>query len=196
MVLTLLFLNSLVGADSIDLIDDAVQTAVHYNALGILVTDWSAYGHVSPLEVSLPAFAAGGALAWNSKIKQVRPVSCFYSLNKETQRSLRSLVIIAFFCHSLSFPTFPFSDFNFFFLCLFPISLLFLSTVFLVPLCSSPSPLDPFYSPTLFLLFLPHCIYVPSHLYSIACFPCSRKVWWVPLGRSWMCTCFMTRQEY
>ena len=68
-------LPSLVGADSIDLIDDAVQTAVHYNALGVLVTDWSAYGHLSPLEVSLPAFAAGAALSWNSKIKQVRPVS-------------------------------------------------------------------------------------------------------------------------
>ena len=66
-----LYPTSLVGADSVDLIDDAVQTAVHYNALGILITDWSAYGHVSPLEVSLPAFAAGGALAWNSKIKQV-----------------------------------------------------------------------------------------------------------------------------
>lgn len=63
------------GADSIDLIDDAIQTAVHYNALGVLVTDWSAYGHMSPLEVSLPAFAAGAALSWNSKIKQVRPVS-------------------------------------------------------------------------------------------------------------------------
>ncbi|XP_028398813.1 uncharacterized protein LOC114522343 [Dendronephthya gigantea] len=67
--------TSLVGADSIDLIDDAVQTAVLFNALGILVTDWSAYGHVSPVEVSLPAFAAGGALAWNSKIKQESVVS-------------------------------------------------------------------------------------------------------------------------
>lgn len=67
--------TSLVGADSIDLIDDAVQTAVHYNALGILITDWSAYGHMSPLEISLPAFAAGGALSWNSKIKQESVVS-------------------------------------------------------------------------------------------------------------------------
>ena len=64
------------------LIDDAVQTAVHYNALGILITDWSAYGHVSPLEVSLPAFVAGGALAWNSKIKQVCPMSCFTLVHK------------------------------------------------------------------------------------------------------------------
>lgn len=65
------FLNSLVGADSFDLIDDAVQTAVHYNALGVLVTDWSGYGHVTPFEVSFPALATGGTLAWNSKMKQV-----------------------------------------------------------------------------------------------------------------------------
>lgn len=64
--------SSLVGsADvSIDLIDEAVQSAVNYNALGILVTDWSAYGNVTPVEISMSAFAAGAALSWNSKMKQ------------------------------------------------------------------------------------------------------------------------------
>ena len=77
-ILPLSIFTSLVGTDNIELIDDAVQTAVHYNALGILITDWSAYGHVSPLEVSLPAFAAGAALSWNSKIKQVCLLSFFH----------------------------------------------------------------------------------------------------------------------
>lgn len=65
------YFSSLVGSGSIDLIEDAVQTAVHHNALGILITDWSAYGHMCPLEISLPAFAAGAAFSWNSKTKQV-----------------------------------------------------------------------------------------------------------------------------
>lgn len=68
------FSHSLVGAvyDSIDLIDEAVQSAVNYNALGILITDWSAYGSVTPIEASMSAFAVGAALSWNSKMKQVR----------------------------------------------------------------------------------------------------------------------------
>lgn len=56
---------------SVGLINDAVQSAVNFNALGILVTDWSAYGNVTPMEVSISAFAAGAALSWNSKMKQV-----------------------------------------------------------------------------------------------------------------------------
>lgn len=64
--------SSLVGAAnaSVGLINDAVQSAVNFNALGILVTDWSAYGNVTPMEVSISAFAAGAALSWNSKMKQ------------------------------------------------------------------------------------------------------------------------------
>lgn len=69
--------SSLVGAvyDSIDLIDEAVQSAVNYNALGILITDWSAYGSVTPIEASMSAFAVGAALSWNSKMKQESAMS-------------------------------------------------------------------------------------------------------------------------
>ena len=67
----------MVGAarDCIDLIDEAVQCAVNYNALGILVTDWTAYGNLTTIDVSMSAFVAAAALSWNSKMKQVKMLS-------------------------------------------------------------------------------------------------------------------------
>ena len=46
--------------------NNAVQTAVDYNALGVLICDWSLPGHVNPLSVSIPALLAGAGLAWKA----------------------------------------------------------------------------------------------------------------------------------
>ena len=45
----------------------AAKAGKKYGALGFLNTDWGDGGHPQPLAVSWPMFAAGAALAWNSK---------------------------------------------------------------------------------------------------------------------------------
>ncbi len=45
----------------------AAQAGKKFGALGLLNTDWGDGGHPQPLAVSWPLFAAGAALAWNSK---------------------------------------------------------------------------------------------------------------------------------
>ena len=51
--------------------NNAVQAAVSYNALGIVICDWSLPGHVNPLSVSIPAFLAGTGLAWKASLDLV-----------------------------------------------------------------------------------------------------------------------------
>lgn len=45
----------------------AAKAGKKFGALGLLNTDWGDGGHPQPLAVSWPLFAAGAALAWNSK---------------------------------------------------------------------------------------------------------------------------------
>ncbi len=45
----------------------AAKAGKKFGALGFLNTDWGDGGHPQPLAVSWPMFAAGAALAWNSK---------------------------------------------------------------------------------------------------------------------------------
>ncbi len=45
----------------------AAKTGKKFGAMGFLNTDWGDGGHPQPLAVSWPLFAAGAALAWNSK---------------------------------------------------------------------------------------------------------------------------------
>ncbi|HXI73779.1 MAG TPA: family 20 glycosylhydrolase [Verrucomicrobiae bacterium] len=45
----------------------AARAGKKFGALGFLNTDWGDGGHPQPLAVSWPLFAAGAALAWNSK---------------------------------------------------------------------------------------------------------------------------------
>jgi hypothetical protein len=45
----------------------AAKAGKRYGAIGFLNTDWGDGGHPQPLAVSWPMFAAGAALAWNSK---------------------------------------------------------------------------------------------------------------------------------
>lgn len=45
----------------------AATVGKKYGAIGLLNTDWGDGGHPQPLAVSWPLFAAGAALAWNSK---------------------------------------------------------------------------------------------------------------------------------
>jgi hypothetical protein len=45
----------------------AARTGKKFGAMGFLNTDWGDGGHPQPLAVSWPLFAAGAALAWNSK---------------------------------------------------------------------------------------------------------------------------------
>jgi hexosaminidase len=45
----------------------AAKTGKKFGAIGFLNTDWGDGGHPQPLAVSWPLFAAGAALAWNSK---------------------------------------------------------------------------------------------------------------------------------
>jgi hypothetical protein len=46
----------------------AAKTGKKFGAMGFLNTDWGDGGHPQPLAVSWPLFAAGAALAWNSKV--------------------------------------------------------------------------------------------------------------------------------
>ncbi|HEU6448215.1 MAG TPA: family 20 glycosylhydrolase [Verrucomicrobiae bacterium] len=45
----------------------AAKAGKKFRAIGYLITDWGDGGHPNPLAVSWPMFAAGAALAWNSK---------------------------------------------------------------------------------------------------------------------------------
>jgi len=44
---------------------EAGAAAAATGAAGLLVTDWGDFGHLQPLAVALPGFAAGAAAAWN-----------------------------------------------------------------------------------------------------------------------------------
>ena len=46
----------------------AARAGKKFGAIGFLNTDWGDGGHPQPLAVSWPLFAAGAALAWNSKV--------------------------------------------------------------------------------------------------------------------------------
>ena len=50
----------------------AARTGKKFGAIGFLNTDWGDGGHPQPLAVSWPLFAAGAALAWNSKSLDVK----------------------------------------------------------------------------------------------------------------------------
>ncbi len=47
----------------------AIQGAAQ-GAIGYLIADWGDHGHLQPLPVSYPGFAAGAAFAWNAKTAQ------------------------------------------------------------------------------------------------------------------------------
>ena len=55
--------------------NNAVQAAVRWDALGVLLCDWSLPGHVNPLSVSVPAFLAGTGLAWKASTEQVNSLT-------------------------------------------------------------------------------------------------------------------------
>lgn len=57
--------------DSLTLINNAVQTAVTCDALGMLVCDWTLPGHVNPLCMSIPAFLAAAGLSWKADTDMV-----------------------------------------------------------------------------------------------------------------------------
>lgn len=61
--------------DSLVLMNNAVQAAVRWDALGVLLCDWSLPGHVNPLSVSVPAFLAGTGLAWKASTEQVNSLT-------------------------------------------------------------------------------------------------------------------------
>lgn len=48
-------------------LEAAAKAGRKFGAIGYLITDWGDGGHPQPLAVSWPMFAAGAALAWNSK---------------------------------------------------------------------------------------------------------------------------------
>lgn len=51
--------------------NNAIQAAADFNALGVLICDWSLPGHVNPLSVSIPALLAGAGLAWKADTELV-----------------------------------------------------------------------------------------------------------------------------
>jgi hypothetical protein len=59
--------SSLTGRTSnmVDNLAEAGVAALATGAAGMLVTDWGDFGHLQPLAVALPGFAAGAAAAWN-----------------------------------------------------------------------------------------------------------------------------------
>lgn len=58
--------------------NNAVQTAVMCNALGVLICDWSLPGHVNPLSVSIPALLAGAGFAWKASADVVSSLCNFF----------------------------------------------------------------------------------------------------------------------
>lgn len=72
-----LFLYSVCGntEESISVMNNAVQTAVMCNSLGVLICDWSLPGHVNPLSVSIPALLAGAGFAWKASADVVSSLS-------------------------------------------------------------------------------------------------------------------------
>ena len=62
--------QTLVGKHDVALanLHAAAKAGGKFGALGFLNTDWGDGGHPQPLAVSWPMFAAGAALAWNSKV--------------------------------------------------------------------------------------------------------------------------------
>jgi len=52
--------------NAVDNCAEAAGAARAAGALGYLLTDWGDYGHLQPLPVSWPGFAAGAAAAWNA----------------------------------------------------------------------------------------------------------------------------------
>jgi hypothetical protein len=50
----------------------AAKAGKKFGAIGFLNTDWGDGGHPQPLAISWPMFAAGAALAWNSKVLDER----------------------------------------------------------------------------------------------------------------------------
>lgn len=59
----------------------AAKVGKRFHALGYLNTDWGDGGHPQPLAVSWPMFAAGAALAWNSK--KLSEEGLVYVLNRD-----------------------------------------------------------------------------------------------------------------
>jgi hypothetical protein len=57
----------------------AAQSGRKLGAMGFLNTDWGDGGHPQPLAVSWPLFAAGAALAWNSKALDERNLAAVLS---------------------------------------------------------------------------------------------------------------------
>jgi hypothetical protein len=64
--------NSLAGRtdNTLGNVKNAALNGKNNNAAGFLVTDWGDNGHLQPLPVSYPGFAAGAAAAWNAKAVQ------------------------------------------------------------------------------------------------------------------------------
>ena len=63
-----IFIFSVCGnyGDSLKLIKNAVQAAVSFGALGILIADWSVPSHLNPLVFSIPVILAGAGLSWKA----------------------------------------------------------------------------------------------------------------------------------
>ena len=57
----------------------AAQAGRKFGAIGFLNTDWGDGGHPQPLAVSWPLFAAGAALAWNSKAPDQKQLAAVLS---------------------------------------------------------------------------------------------------------------------
>lgn len=62
--------------DSLTLINNAVQSVLSCDALGILLCDWTLPGHVNPIQLSIPAFLATAGLSWKADTELV---SWFFS---------------------------------------------------------------------------------------------------------------------
>ena len=59
---------------SLKLTNNAVQAAVSFGALGVLIADWSLPSHLNPLAFSIPVILTGAGLAWKPDIDVVSTV--------------------------------------------------------------------------------------------------------------------------
>lgn len=69
----LTILSSLAGCPDAALqnIRNAAEQGQEYEALGMLICDWSGKGHVTDPLFSLPSLVAMAGLSWNKKVDQV-----------------------------------------------------------------------------------------------------------------------------
>ena len=65
-------------------ISNAVESAIKYNAKGMLLTDWGDFGHWQYWPVSYAPFVYGSALSWNGESKEQLPLTNY--LNRMVYR--------------------------------------------------------------------------------------------------------------